>query len=131
MKSINYLLPLIFALAMIFPSCKKNDKTAKEILTSKSWKMSSEKINNVLVPMDDCVKDDFVTFSAAGTYVVNIGAATCYDGQTGFDGTWTLSADEKTLTLDGDPASVVITESQLVVTLTDGPDTIEEIFVPK
>jgi len=72
-----------------------------------------------------------MTFNTTGTYVYSIGAITCYDGETGYDGIWILSDDEKTITLDGDPASVVITESKIVVTITDGFDTIEQIYIPK
>ena len=130
MKSINYFLLLVFALALTIPSCKKDAKTATEILTSKSWKMTSFKINSVEL-IEDCDKDDFITFLAGGTYTYNVGTTTCYDGDVNYDGTWSLSADEKTLTVDGVGATVVITESQCTITYADGSDSITMIYIPK
>jgi hypothetical protein len=131
MKSLNYLLLFVIALALTVPSCKKDTKSGKEILTSVSWKETSVKINGAVQTIADCAKDDYLTFITDGTYTYNVGALTCYDGDVSYSGTWTLSADEKTLTVDGDPASVVITESKIVVTVIDGSDTIEMVFVPK
>jgi hypothetical protein len=131
MKSVNYLLLIVIALALTVSSCKENSKSAKEILTTGSWKMSTQKYNGELITIDDCEKDDYITFAADGTYIYSIGANTCYDGETNDNGTWTLSADEKTITVDGDDASVVITESQVVITITDGSDILEMIYIPK
>jgi hypothetical protein len=131
MKLTNYLLLLVIALALTMVSCKKDTKSATEILTSKSWKISSQKLNGVAQAVETCQTDDFLTFASGGTYVYNIGTVTCYDGEVTYDGTWILSADGKTITVDGVIASVVITESQIVVTITDGSDTIEQILIPK
>jgi len=131
MKSVNYLLLFVIALAMIVPSCKKDTKTAKEILTTGSWKISSQKTNGVSEVIEACQTDDFLTFATNGTYTYNIGTTTCYDGEETYDGDWVLSADEKTLTVDGFDVAVVITESQIVITITDDSDTLEETLIPK
>jgi hypothetical protein len=102
-----------------------------EIMTTGSWKASSEKLNGVANPIDACQNDDFITFASNGTYTYNIGTTTCYDGEESYDGTWALSADEKTITVDGFDAGIVVSENQIVITLVDGSDTIERTFIPK
>jgi hypothetical protein len=131
MKSINYFLLFIFVLTLTCPSCSKDEdtKSAKEILTSKSWKMSSSKQNGVEV-QDDCTKDDIINFATDGTYTLTVGSVPCYYGETGASGTWTLSSDGKTLTIDEYPASVSITENKIKVTSTDGTDTVVMTFIP-
>ena len=116
---------------MSVSSCKKDEtnKSAKEILMSKSWKMSSSKLNGVET-IEDCVKDDFLTFAANGTYTYNVGAITCSEYDTSYSGTWTLSADGKTITVDGEPGTVVITENQIVATTMFGTDTLEVTLIP-
>jgi hypothetical protein len=132
MKPTNYFLLFVIALAIVATSCKKDKaKSGKEILTSVSWKMTSSKVNGVVQAIEDCAKDDFLTFTVDGNYTYNVGALTCYEGEATYGGTWTLSADEKTLTVDGDAAAVVITENQISVTITGGSDTTVMIFVPK
>jgi hypothetical protein len=133
MKSINYLVLFVFALTMSVSSCKKdssNTLTPKEMLTAKSWKLSSYKLNGVEA-MDDCLKDDIIAFAANGTYSNIVGAITCYDGEINYSGTWTLSSDGKTITLDGDPSSIEIMESKLVITQTlSGTDTVILTLIP-
>jgi hypothetical protein len=130
MKSIKYLLLVIFALAITVSSCKKDDLTPKEMLMGKAWKYSTEKYNGVLQTMDNCQKDDVLTFKADGTYTYNVGITTCYSGETSYTGTWVLSADGKSLTVDGDAATVVISENKVVVTVNDGGDITEMTFIP-
>jgi len=130
MKSINYLVLFVFALTITVSSCKKDTLTPKEMLTAKSWKLSSSKVNGVET-IEDCSKDDIMTFAADGTYSTTVGAITCYVGDINTTGVWTLSSDGKTLTLDSeDPYSIMITESKLVVTIVDGTDTIEMTLIP-
>ena len=86
----------------------------------------------------DCEKDNFYSFKADGTYAVNYGAITGTGGGTcDFDGfapatTWTLSADEKTLTLNSvnafdpnDKRSEVYTLSDATVTSIKSKSTID------
>jgi hypothetical protein len=132
MKTLKFLIFIVFALAMSVSSCKKDDSnssTPKGILTSKSWKLSSLKINGVET-IEDCNKDDIMTFAANGTYTTTVGAITCYDGETNTSGTWSLSSDGKTLTVDGDAYSSVITESKVVVTIVIDTETMEMTVIP-
>jgi heat shock protein HslJ len=120
-KNKNWLIPLIvMGLVLILNGCnKKEEKTSpstpKEILTSKSWKITSTKVNGVEV-LQDCEKDDVLTFLANGTYTYNVGTNKCNTSDTNYTGTWTLSDDGKTIVFDGDNGTAVITESQVVAT---------------
>jgi triacylglycerol esterase/lipase EstA (alpha/beta hydrolase family) len=132
MKTLKFLIFFVLALTMSVSSCKKdesNTSTPKDILTSKSWKLSSLKVNGVET-IEDCNKDDIMTFAANGTYTTTVGAITCYSGETNTTGTWSLSTDGKTLTVDGDAYSVVITESKVVATIVIGTETTELTVIP-
>ena len=129
MKSISYLVLFVFALAITVTSCKKDKLTPKEMLTAKSWKLSSSKVNGVET-IEDCSKDDILIFAVNGTYSMTVGSILCYDGDTNYTGSWTLSADGKTITVDGEPTPIIITESKLVVTTVDGTQTTVITLIP-
>ena len=132
MKSVIYSVLFIFALTITISSCKKDEstKSAKEILTSKSWKVLSSKINGVAEVIEDCQKDDILSFALSGTYTYNVGTNKCDADETTYDGTWSLSANGKTITVDGELASVVITENQIKITLTIDTSIYEMIYIP-
>jgi hypothetical protein len=132
MKALNFSVCFVLVLALSLSSCKKDDgaKSPKEILTSKSWKMISSKLNGVET-IQECDKDDYITFAANGTYNYNVSAIKCYDGDENYSGVWTLSNDGKTITVDGEPGSVVITENQVVATTIVDTDTLVVTLIPK
>jgi hypothetical protein len=70
MKSIKCLVLLVFIIVLTVPSCKKDDatKSRKEMLLAKLWKFPTVKLNGIPMPVDDCIKDDFFSFAAGGTY---------------------------------------------------------------
>ncbi|HZK93946.1 MAG TPA: lipocalin family protein [Prolixibacteraceae bacterium] len=132
MKSFKYLFLLVIALTIAVASCKKDEvtKSKKELLTAKQWKFLSRKTNGVADVINNCEKDDFTIFSSNGTYTWNPTTVKCDPSQTIQTGTWTLSSDEKTLSVDGDEATIVeLTESRLVVSTIDGSDVWEQTFV--
>lgn len=102
----------ILALGLATFSCsKKSDDptlTPAQILTSHAWKLSSTTIMGVNSPLDECEKDNFVTFSNTGVATMDEGVTKCdsEDPQTDVT-TYSLSSDAKTLTLDGDVFTVV------------------------
>ena len=131
----------MLALASIFAlsSCKKDDdsvsKTPAEYLTAGNWKITGMTINpgidvggivitDIYTFVEDCTKDDLIKFNADGTMVEDEGATLCDpdDPQTTTDGTWTLTNDDKTLTVlypntPPAPATIVsINDTKLVVT---------------
>lgn len=132
MKSIKYLVLFVFALVVTFYACKKDSSsplTPKDMVTAHSWKVSSVKVNNVET-IKDCKKDDILTFSANGTYLVNVGSKTCTVDEANYSGTWSVTGDGKTMVLDTDSSSSVITESKLILTIILGTETDIVTFIP-
>lgn len=131
MKTIIFkLLPLMVVLAMA--SCKKDDPTTTELLIdSDGWILVSMTVDPPIVDpitgtsitdfyaqMDACDKDDITIFQDNGTYITDEGATKCdpNDPQTE-TGTWVLSADEKTITIDGESWTIEsLTKSSMRVT---------------
>jgi len=135
MKTVNYFLLLVLALALAIPSCKKDkEKSAKEILTSKSWKISSMKLNGTEVItdlLDPCDMDNYMTFTSDGNYTEFVNTIKCDVSETDITGTWSLSEDGKTFTLDGMELLADITEARMLFTLSDSGNTLAITFIPK
>jgi hypothetical protein len=124
-------------LSIAFVSCQGDEETksGKDILTSNSWKVSTYKINGEEIAIEDCQKDDYLTFAVNGTYTDFTGTLKCPGSiQTDFNGTWTLSLDEKTLTLTSFQGvlslTVEITEIKLVLTSSNNGDIIVTTCIP-
>lgn len=102
MKSTKYLILLILALTLTVSSCKKDETTLskKELLTSKSWQLSSIIENGITNVLHDCDMDNILTFLTNGKYTKDPNVIKCDFGDTIESGTWTLSSDEKFLILD-------------------------------
>ena len=136
MKSIEYLILIILCLAVALTACQKDkeSRSKKEILTANSWKLASYKLNDEEMVLEDCQKDNYLTFNNNGTYTDNTGPVLCDIYETNFNGTWTLSDNGKTLTLESvqgvQTASVEITESKLVLTILDDTDIIVMVCIP-
>lgn len=131
MKTIIFkLLPLMVVLAMA--SCKKDDPTTTELLTnSKGWILVSlttdpaivdpitgTNITDLYAQQDACDKDDITIFQDNGTYIADEGATKCDPSDPQTDtGTWVLSTDEKTITVDGESWTIEsISKSSLRIT---------------
>ncbi|MBI1221623.1 MAG: hypothetical protein GC180_03380 [Bacteroidetes bacterium] len=137
MKKVNFLPLFALMAAMILSACsKKNDTTStptksnKELLLEKAWMVSTATINpaydfgngkttDFLSTWDACDKDDLMTFHSNSTYTGDEGATKCDpgDSQT-WTGAWTLSDDQKLLTIDGD-ASTINSISETKMTLSN------------
>jgi hypothetical protein len=141
MKKINYLVLLIFALTMSVSSCSKYESTSyeglstrektKELLTSKSWVKSYLRLNEDTIALADCEEDDVYTFMDDGTVLYHVDLLIC-GGETDGSGTWSLSSDGKSLTLDGISWSIEITEDRLTLSMYhfDDDSFDETIFIP-
>lgn len=115
------------ALGLGFSSCKDDEDSPsrKEILTGATWTVSARTSAGIPDTLEDCEKDDRFTFNTNGTIVSNEGAVKCdtSDAQTR-SGTWSLSSDEKVLTLTEDGLSIPLTitsisKSQVKVSFAD------------
>ena len=100
------------------------------MLTSKPWKKLSSKTNGKADVIKDCELDDLITYAADGTYTADRGAIKCSSGETNFTSTWSLSADEKSLTVNGTTVNIIeLTESKFVYSVINGPVPWEGTFV--
>ncbi len=119
--SIKFSLLLLVVAAFSFTACKDDDeKSAEELLTAAScWSPTKDELFNSTTNkwedqgVDDCTKDDCTKFNSDKTASFDEGATKCdpSDPQTN-TGTWSLSADGKTLTatIGGDTSSATIVE---------------------
>lgn len=113
-------------------SCNKDgaSKSKKDILTSHQWKYLSLKINGVPEALLDCEKDDFVRFEVNGTYTYNPTTVKCNNYDVIDNGIWSMSSDEKNITVDGTTSQILeLTNSRFVVKTPDGTDYTESTYV--
>lgn len=121
MKRVITIILFLLALTLILSSCKKQGISAKELLSSYSWKYTSGNVNGIEQILMDCEKDNYLTFNSDGTFTSNKVEIKCDPDETNYTNTWTLSGDEKTLTLTGLGSSLLeIDISKLVLTYTFG-----------
>ena len=124
-------------LAIVFGACKKDPVVPQpeELLTNKSWIMTSMtvdpaidwfgtgvKVSNIYAQLPSCAKDDLLLFEKNNLVKFDEGGTRCStaDPQT-VTGSWTLSADKKTITVveDGEAESwsiQTLTASDLALT---------------
>jgi len=119
--SILFSLALFTTLATSLLSCTKDKiKTKSDLLTNHAWKQTSDLLNG-FETLSDCDKDDVFTFQTNGMVERNYGADQCAPPEVTESFAWSLSSDEKILTIDGVPFTIVtFTESSLVLSVTDG-----------
>jgi hypothetical protein len=130
--------------------CSKDDddnpspKTNTELLTTGTWKFSDAKVNGASVAsfIDDCQKDNILTFLAAGTGTAEEGATKCDPGDpNSAPFNWAFQTNETVLFVStpfftGGSSTftiVSLTESQLVlsqsITLSGISQTVEITFI--
>lgn len=122
MKKLFFVPALVLSVSILFVSCsKEDDKSKTELLTQAGWKPVSIQVDlgsgtYVNESIEACAKDDVLKFETNHSYKTTIGTK-CDPSETDENGTWVLSSDEKTLTLDsGDPVSVeTLNNSTLVI----------------
>ncbi|MBK7809792.1 MAG: lipocalin family protein [Saprospiraceae bacterium] len=118
MKQFKFLLFILLA-SIIIPSCSKDDNDSKsntDLLTSAPWKYVDFKVAGMSL-LEDCQRDDIITFSKDFNSVFNPGTMKCDPSEVIEAGTWSFSADEKSLIIDGDSATIAsLTSTSLVLT---------------
>lgn len=115
MKKNSYLLlVLFFAVTTVLSSCKKDDESPARLktelladTTSKTWKITNEetvmmgyKVSTFSFFRDQCSKDDVTIFFTNKNFEEREGASKCSSEDLLDDGTWSLSSDEKKITID-------------------------------
>lgn len=139
MKIFQLLSISFLAIALTLGSCKKDDdsKSTRDILIEGKWDLTSAKVNpgievfpgivisDLLIDEDPCDADDLTIFNADGTATGDEGATKCdpSDPQTYSNGNWSLSSDEKQLTVDFEGEAITfnvssVSDTQLVLTAT-------------
>ena len=132
MRIFKCLLLFVIAISIVVSSCKKDGstKSKKDILTSHQWKYFSYKENGVLIPLENCEKDDFLRFEVSGTYTYNPGIDKCSTSDVIENGTWSISSDAKTLFVSRGSLEILeLTDSKFVINQVDGTDKLESTFV--
>lgn len=137
----------LLAMALTMGACKKDDdtKSTSDILIEGKWDLTAAKINpgfevfpgivlsDLLLDEDPCDADDLTIFNADGTATGDEGATKCdpSDPQTYSNGTWSLSADEKTLTINFDMTPVIFnvkSVSSSTIVLETAADNFDDTF---
>jgi hypothetical protein len=136
MKSLNQIARMLFmsllSMTFLFSACKKDDEviTKTDLLTSGAWKATALTIdpafptfdnegnitgstNDLFAMMEDCSRDDIISFKADKTLIMDEGASKCDNADPQKNsGSWSFNSDETTLTItvDGDPQTMTIME---------------------
>jgi hypothetical protein len=116
-------------LCLTIVSCSKEDNGAsaslRETLIAKKWKLGKVVVGGVDLTssVKGCDRDNYLKFSSDGNYNVHSDGAKCDPNEPEIvdSGTWALSTDEKTFTLDGQDETVVSHTSNSVVVKTVSP----------
>ncbi len=115
----------LLAISLTMGACKKDEdtKSTADILVEGQWDLTGLTINpgfevfpgvvisDLLIDEDPCDADDLTIFNADGSATGDEGATKCdpSDPQTYSNGSWSLSADEKTLTITFDGIQIPFT----------------------
>ena len=90
---------MIIVASINFSACKKETTATLAVrLTGKSWKLSKVNTGGVDKVLNDCQKDDKLTFNAAGDFIWNIGTTKCAGENANRTGNWT--ADESAVAIN-------------------------------
>lgn len=134
MKTKKILVLTFSTLLLAIISCKNDESTlsVKDKLIANSWKLQSSKTNEVSDVIQDCQKDNILTFLSNGTYKLDSGEIKCDSVMDESEsGPWTLSEDEKYIIVDEDWEITIIelTNSKLVILEVVGKNKYETTLV--
>lgn len=135
MKKIVILSFIGLTAMFLFNSCSKDDTGATVSIVG-DWIQTGSAINGVSdweTDWDDCEKDNIISFLANGTFSVSEGPTKCdpNDPDVTDIGTWSLSADNKILTVNGFDIEVTLSSSTLLFEDSDGTDTFTSSYKRK
>ncbi len=110
-------LSFLLILGVFLASCSKDEKTNSELLQEGTWKLKDIKLVGQSV-IEDCQKDDTWKFTAT-TVSSNVGTKKCDASDVNEEFTYTLSSDQKSITVDGETSTIAtLTESNLTLSTT-------------
>lgn len=127
--------PLVL-FSLIFFSCDKDETTRQEtkteLLVSGSWKLKAATLNgaDAMFYIQDCQKDNVITFSANGNAIAAEGLTKCNSGDPdNIPFTWSFQSNETILNVsvplieygNNDMTLNKLTKTDLVVTVTYNP----------
>jgi len=140
MKTMNLtgLLSLLLAVAILLPSCKKDDDqpTTKMMLTGTSWKIAgltsnppvpwygNDLVTDIYAILEDCLKDDLMTFKENGDLLFDESEKKCPEGPDFTSAEYTFNKSQTILTIEYEDGDIQqwtiksITEDKLVLTYT-------------
>lgn len=136
MKKMRIGLLTIFALVLLIGACKKDEKSTTELLVDHQWRITAFTsdpavdwtgtgvlVTDVFSQFEACEKDDLTIFKSGGVVNFDEGAIKCDPSNPQTEtGTWALSADEKTLTVEGDSYEIVtLNENTLKIKYLEDP----------
>jgi len=132
MKLNLFIVLLATCTALSFASCKKEDAASKkELLTTGTWKVvaltaqAGPVTYDLYKEMDDCDKDDYLTFKPDGVIEYNAGATKCEEDDAQVEtGTWKFTDNETKLVMgegeEKQEATILsLTKSELKVSTTE------------
>lgn len=127
---------LIALIAIVFYGCKKDEEPGfnKDFLTDKQWQPISAKDSDGPIIIVDCSKDDLLKFETNGTFTYGPGIIKCDQSETIEGGTYSLSSDGKSITLNvegvtGVHTIVELTATKFVWSGGSGADAWEETYI--
>lgn len=104
----------LFIIPALIMSCSKDEKTPAELLQDGTWKVKDIKLVGISV-IEDCDKDDTIKYGPT-KYTSSVGTIKCDPTDVNEEIAYTLSADGKTITSDGEVSNVVtLTENNLTL----------------
>lgn len=118
----------------VFTGCKKDDngsggsggtsKSTTDMLTggsTRKWKQVSELHNGSPITQDPCDQDDRYIFTKSGNvFTLDYGTTHCDSAEANnLTGTWALSNNDKSLTLNASYMGTPVTESLQIVSISD------------
>jgi len=123
----TFFIVLLSGMILAGTSCSKDEdeKTNKDLLVGKNWKMTVLTINPAVfgvtdfyAVLDACTKDDLTKFNSDGTVNFDEGASKCDSGdpQTTY-GTWSFNADQTVLSVTSEGLTEAYTISELTDTV--------------
>jgi hypothetical protein len=103
-------------------SCKDDDEETRsrtQLLTEKTWKLTSVKALGFSSSPEDCDADDIYTFTTGGAYSENEGATKCdVDAPQTLSGSWEFESNETILNISYVEQGATVSFDYTIVELT-------------